>query len=79
MDKETERYIQLIKNAQTEYSEDYFTVAVPGFMSKKFIAYCAELVVLNLKGISEKKYLKIVTEAREITSHFQTILIINTK
>jgi hypothetical protein len=41
MDKATERYIQLIKNAQTEYSEQYFAVAIPGFMSKKFIAYCA--------------------------------------
>lgn len=41
MDKTTERYIQLIKNAQKEYSEEYFVVAIPGFMSKKFIAYCA--------------------------------------
>ncbi len=41
MDQTTERYIQLIKNAQAEYSEDYFAVAIPGFMSKKFIAYCA--------------------------------------
>lgn len=41
MDKTTERYIQLIKNAQAEYSEEYFAVAIPGFMSKKFIAYCA--------------------------------------
>ncbi len=41
MDKTTERYIQLIKNAQAEYSEEYFAFAIPGFMSKKFIAYCA--------------------------------------
>ena len=41
MDKTTERYIQLIKNAQAEYSAEYFAVAIPGFMSKKFIAYCA--------------------------------------
>ncbi len=41
MDRTTERYIQLIKNAQAEYSEEYFAVAIPGFMSKKFIAYCA--------------------------------------
>ncbi len=37
----------------------------------------AELVQLRLKHISEKKYLKIAKEAREITSHFQTRLIIN--
>ena len=37
----------------------------------------AELVQLRLKNISEKKYLKLAAEAREITSHFQTRLIIN--
>lgn len=37
----------------------------------------AELVQLRLKNISEKKYLKLAKEAREITSHFQTRLIIN--
>ncbi len=36
----------------------------------------AELVQLGLKNISEKKFLKISQEAREITSHFQTRLII---
>ena len=37
----------------------------------------AELVQLRLKDISEKKFIKIAKEAREITSHFQTRLIIN--
>ena len=37
----------------------------------------AELVLLNLKNVSEKKYLKIAKEVIEITSHFQTRLIIN--
>ncbi|WP_299222538.1 thiamine phosphate synthase [uncultured Aquimarina sp.] len=37
----------------------------------------AELVQLRLKGISEKKLLKFAKEAREITAHFQTRLIIN--
>ena len=37
----------------------------------------AELVQLRLKNISEKKLLKFATEVREITSHFQTRLIIN--
>ena len=37
----------------------------------------AELVQLCLKNISEKKYLKFANEAREITSHFQTRLILN--
>ncbi|HET8804444.1 MAG TPA: thiamine phosphate synthase, partial [Aequorivita sp.] len=36
-----------------------------------------ELVQLRLKGVSEKKILKAAHEAREITSHFQTRLIIN--
>ena len=35
-----------------------------------------ELVQLNLNKISEKKYLKLAKEAREITSHFQTRLIL---
>jgi len=37
----------------------------------------AELVQLRLKNTSEKKFLKCAEEAREITSHFQTRLIIN--
>ncbi|MFT5847361.1 thiamine phosphate synthase [Psychroserpens sp.] len=37
----------------------------------------AELVQLRVKNFSEKKTLKIATQAREITSHFQTRLIIN--
>ena len=37
----------------------------------------AELVQLRLKNYSEKKILKAAEEAREITSHFQTRLIIN--
>lgn len=36
-----------------------------------------ELVQLRLKDISEKKLLKFATEARDITAHFQTRLIIN--
>lgn len=37
----------------------------------------AELVQLRLKDVSEKKILKAAEEVREITSHFQTRLIIN--
>lgn len=37
----------------------------------------AELVQLHLKNVSEKKLLKLATAAREITSHYQTRLIIN--
>jgi len=37
----------------------------------------AELVQLRLKTFSEKKLLKFANEAREITAHFQTRLIIN--
>ncbi|MBP8792529.1 MAG: thiamine phosphate synthase [Lutibacter sp.] len=37
----------------------------------------AELVQLRLKNISEKKFLKLASEAREITAHFQTRLLIN--
>lgn len=37
----------------------------------------AEQVQLCLKNVSEMKFLKLANEAREITSHFQTRLIIN--
>ncbi|NJB81941.1 thiamine phosphate synthase [Wenyingzhuangia aestuarii] len=37
----------------------------------------AELVQLRLKNLSDKKVLKTALEAREITNHFQTRLIIN--
>ena len=37
----------------------------------------AALVQLRLKNISDKKFLTLAEEAREITSHFQTRLIIN--
>ncbi|MCG2418825.1 thiamine phosphate synthase [Aequorivita sp. F47161] len=37
----------------------------------------AELVQLRLKNVSEKKFLNVAKEAREITAHFQTRLIIN--
>ena len=37
----------------------------------------AELVQLRIKNLSEKKILKLAEEAREITSHFQTRLIVN--
>lgn len=36
-----------------------------------------ELVQLNLKGVSEKRISKIAHEAREITAHFQTRLLIS--
>ncbi len=44
---------------------------------QKACASGAELVQLRLKNVSEKKCLKLAQEAREITSHFQTRLIIN--
>ena len=37
-----------------------------------------ELVVLDLQNSSEKKYLKTAKQARELTAHYQTRLIINT-
>ena len=37
-----------------------------------------ELVLLDIQISSEKKYLKIATQARDITAHFQTRLIIST-
>jgi len=37
----------------------------------------AELVQLRLKNVSEKKVLKFAEQAREITNHYQTRLIIN--
>ena len=37
----------------------------------------AELVLLDLNNVSENKFLKVAAAAREITSHFQTRLIIS--
>lgn len=48
MERRTERYIHLIKKAQEEYSDENHVVAIPGFMSKKFIAYCSMHEDLNL-------------------------------
>jgi len=44
---------------------------------QKACASGAELVQLHLKDVSDKKMLKLANEAREITSHFQTRLLIN--
>ena len=44
---------------------------------QKACASGAELVQLRLKNISEKNILKLAKEAREMTSYFQTRLIIN--
>ena len=44
---------------------------------QKACASGAELVQLRLKNVSEKNVLKLATEAREMTSYFQTRLIIN--
>ena len=44
---------------------------------QKACTYGAELVQLRLKDLSPKKVLKAAEEAREITSHYQTRLIIN--
>ena len=44
---------------------------------QKACASGAELVQLRLKNVSEKNILKLATEAREITSYYQTRLIIN--
>ena len=37
----------------------------------------AELVQLNVKNVSEKKFLKLAVAAREVTSHYQTRLVIS--
>ncbi len=44
---------------------------------QKACTYGAELVQLRLKNLSPKKVLKAAQEAREITAHYQTRLIIN--
>ncbi len=41
MEKKTERLIDLLKKAQEQYSEEYLILTIPGFLSKKFIAYCS--------------------------------------
>lgn len=59
MSKKDERLIKLIKKAQDKFSENYFISAIPGFMSKKFIAYCAmkedmELILKYINLLREK-------------------------
>jgi thiamine-phosphate pyrophosphorylase len=44
---------------------------------QKACASGAELVQLRFRSVSEKKLLKLAKEAREITAHFQTRLLIN--
>ncbi|MFT4698933.1 MAG: thiamine-phosphate pyrophosphorylase, partial [Flavobacteriaceae bacterium] len=44
---------------------------------QKACASGTELVQLGLENVSEKKFLKVAKEAREITSHFQTRLIVS--
>lgn len=41
MDKTKERLTHLLKQAQAEYSKEHLVIPVPGFLSKKFIAYCS--------------------------------------
>lgn len=59
MSKKDERLIRLIKKAQHDFGENYFITAIPGFMSKKFIAYCAmkedlELILKYINLLREK-------------------------
>jgi hypothetical protein len=55
MDTKTERLIHLIKHAQEKYSDEYLVLTVPGFIPKKFIAYCSmkEDLELILQYINE--------------------------
>lgn len=41
MEKKTERLINLVKQAQNEFAENYLVLAIPGFLTKKFVAYCS--------------------------------------
>lgn len=41
LDKNTERMLALLTQAQQTYSDEYLLVAVPGFLSRKFIGYCS--------------------------------------
>lgn len=57
MGKKTDRLIHLIKKAQEQYSDEHLVLAVPAFLSKKFIAYCAmkEDLELILEYINEMR------------------------
>lgn len=57
MDKKTQRLIELIKTTQEEYADNYFISAIPGFLSKKFIAYCSMKEDLE-RGLEYIKILK---------------------
>ena len=53
METRNEKLIYLVKKAVAEYGADNNIVAIPGFLSKSFIAYCAmrEDLMLSLKYI----------------------------
>jgi hypothetical protein len=56
MDKKTDRIIYLINKAQEQFSEEHLVLAVPDFISKKFIAFCAmkedlELILIYIDEI----------------------------
>jgi hypothetical protein len=55
MDKKTERLVHLVKQTQIDYGDKYYIYALPGFLAKNFITYCAmnEDLELILKYINE--------------------------
>ena len=71
MDKTSERIIQLLKEAQEEFSDDHFIVVIPGFLSKKFSAYCSmrEDLLLILEYIKLLKIPPAVSLNQRLHTH----------
>lgn len=59
MNLRKQRLLLLMKDAQSAFSEKYLVLPIPGFASKKFIAYCAmkedlELLLTFIELLKEK-------------------------
>jgi hypothetical protein len=56
-----ERLKEVIQKAQEEYSNRYFMYAIPGFLSRNFIAYCAmkqdlEILLEYIEELTSKEH-----------------------
>ncbi|MGS2761838.1 hypothetical protein [Sinomicrobium sp. M5D2P9] len=76
METQDEKLIYLIKKAVAEYGTENNVVAIPGFLSKNFIAYCSmrEDILLSLQYI---EYLRTIPTDTVIRSALNYTLISN--
>jgi len=61
MDKKKERIIELVKAIQEDYAQEFYIYAIPGFLSRNFMAYCSmkqdlEILVKYIKELESEKH-----------------------